>query len=232
LSRGPEKTPWEDPTVLFEYARRKGAEAVVDLHAIRTAFSACEQVRPDLGFSVNVHASTLSRYADFVPRLVEHAVRSRIDLARLTVEIVEHSPALNEVQFLCSLYELRRLGVHIALDDIGIGHSNFRMIIDATPDCFKVDSYVARGIHADSRRRSVLASIISLANDMGSTVIVEGVEEPEELFAVRELGANLIQGFIFCKPMPLPVFINQELAIERAFQEKTFLLRPQSMLAL
>ena len=203
LSRGPRGTPFESPTVLFEYARRKTAECDVDRVAVATALAGVQSLPGTLGISVNVHASTLGRDAMFVDFLVGVARQYKIELSRLTVEIVEHSPVWNASEFLRSLRLMRELKIRVALDDVGIGQSNYRMILDAAPDCFKIDSYLEQTAQADYRRRSILASVLQLARDLGSSVVAEGVESAADLEAVLGLGNTLIQGYIFSRPLPI-----------------------------
>jgi len=203
LSRGPRGTPFESPGVLFDYARRKVAECDVDRVAVATALAGAQSLPGTLGISVNVHASTLGRDAMFVDFLVGVARQCKIELSRLTVEIVEHSPVWNATKFLHSLRLMRELKIRIALDDVGTGQSNYRMILDAAPDCFKIDSYLVQTAHADYKRRAMLASIMQLARDLGSSVVAEGVESVADLEAVLYLGITLIQGYIFSRPLPV-----------------------------
>jgi len=203
LSRGPRGTPFESPGVLFDYARRKVAECDVDRVAVATALAGAQSLPGTLGLFVNVHASTLGRDAMFVDFLVGVARQCKIELSRLTVEIVEHSPVWNATKFLQSLRLMRELKIRIALDDVGTGQSNYRMILDAAPDCFKIDSYLVQTAHADYRRRSMLASIMQLARDLGSSVVAEGVESAADLEAVLGLGITLIQGYIFSQALPI-----------------------------
>ena len=210
LSRGPRGTPFESPAVLFDYARRKAVECDVDRVAIATALASAQSLPGSLGIAVNVHASTLGRDARFVDFLVGVARQCEIELSRLTVEVVEHSPVWNATEFLHSLRLMRELKIRIALDDVGTGQSNYRMILDAEPDCFKIDSYLVQTAHADYKRRSMLASIVQLARDLGSSVVAEGVESAADLESVLDLGITLIQGYIFSRPLPIvelpPVF--------------------------
>jgi EAL domain-containing protein (putative c-di-GMP-specific phosphodiesterase class I) len=189
--------------VLFDYARRKVAESAVDRAAVATALAGVRSLPGVLGIAVNVHASTLGRDALFVDFLSETARQHDIDFSRLTVEVVEHSPVWNATAFLHSLYCLRQLKIRVALDDVGTGQSNYRMILDAEPDCFKIDSYLVQGAYADHKRRSMLTSIVQLARDLGSTVVAEGVEMAADLEVVTDLGINLIQGYIFSRPLPV-----------------------------
>lgn len=203
LSRGPRGTPFESPAVLFDYARRKVAECDVDRVAVATALASVQSLPKTLGIAVNVHASTLGRDPTFVDFLAGTACQYEIEYARLTVEVVEHSPVWNATEFVRSLQFMRELKISVALDDVGTGQSNYRMILDAAPNCFKIDSYLVQTAHADHRRRSMLASILQLARDLGSSVVAEGVENEADLKTVLDLGITLIQGYIFSRPLPV-----------------------------
>jgi EAL domain-containing protein (putative c-di-GMP-specific phosphodiesterase class I) len=203
LTRGPKGTLFEMPNVLFDYVRRKRAEVPIEREVVRLIFESVNELPDDVRVSINVHASTLGRDTDFAETLRRHAAQRSFDVRRLIIEIVEHSPAWNQPAFLRSLTDLRALGVQIALDDVGLGNSNYRMILDARPNYFKVDAYICRGIHVDQGRRAVLKSIVQLARDFGSAVVAEGVEELAEFNVIQELGVDYVQGFLFHRPLTL-----------------------------
>jgi EAL domain-containing protein (putative c-di-GMP-specific phosphodiesterase class I) len=203
LTRGPAGTPFEPPSVLFEYARCKRAENLLDRHAIAKGLLAAKSVPAEMRISVNAYASTIGGDVGFVDFLSEASRVCNIEPARLTVEVVEHSPAWNVSGFLSALRQLRKLGIQVALDDVGTGHSNYRMMLDAEPDCFKIDAYLVQKAYADRKRRSVLASIVALAHDLGSSVVAEGVEEARDLDVLLDLGIDLIQGYLFSRPVPI-----------------------------
>lgn len=200
LSRGPKGTNMESAGVLFEYARRKGKEATLDKICIEEAFRAISASGYRPAISVNVHASTLERDAGFPLFLAGFADRSGIARTGIILEIVEHGPDGNGPGLDRALADLRRLGVRIALDDIGLGQSNYRRILDCRPDYFKLDRYLIQGCHADPARGALLDSLALLARRMGARVVAEGVETPEELFEVCRRGIDLIQGFLLARP--------------------------------
>jgi EAL domain-containing protein (putative c-di-GMP-specific phosphodiesterase class I) len=201
LSRGPKATLFERPDVLFDYVRRKKAELVVDRKVIELALQACSPIPDPIRVSVNVHASSLGRDRGFASYLQQHAANTGIRMSRITVEIVEHAPMWNKPQFLETVADLQRLGVLIALDDVGSGQSNYHMILDAAPNCFKVDAFIVRDVHSDLRRRAILASVVKLASELGSTVVAEGVENELDLAALTELGIAFMQGYLFSRPV-------------------------------
>ncbi len=213
LMRGPKGTNLESAEILFDYVRRKREESLVDRACVRTAFAALQELPGLSRVSVNVHASTLGRDRGFVAFLVDTARANALALDHLTVEIVEHAPPWDGHNFLLALEELRECGADIALDDVGCGYSNFRMILDSRPDYLKVDRYFPAGCHRDPLRRAVLESIQQLASRFGSRVVAEGVEEIEDLKVVTATGIELVQGRCFCAAVPASV-----LALSRFLQ--------------
>jgi EAL domain-containing protein (putative c-di-GMP-specific phosphodiesterase class I) len=206
LIRGPHGTNLEPAEILLEYARRKHEECRVDRACVNAAFDAARVLQPEARLCVNVHASTLS-LDESLPRFIHEAARTNlIDPSRLTVEIIEHLPACEAAAFLRALDRLRKIGVKIALDDIGLGQSNYKMILDARPDYFKIDRYLVTGAHCDTRRQAVLESIAQLAFRLNARVVAEGVEHSRDLVTVLSMGIDLIQGHLLSEARPLPEF--------------------------
>jgi EAL domain-containing protein (putative c-di-GMP-specific phosphodiesterase class I) len=196
LARGPKGTTMEPAPILFDYVRGKGQQIAVDRACVAKAIESAEVLPPTLDISINVHAVTLSRDPGFLRSLADSAAARRIPLSRIVVEIVEHSPEWADSALLESLDALRRSGIRIALDDVGLGQSNYRMILDCRPDYFKIDRYFVQGAHRDFYRRAVIESIAHLAGRFGACAIAEGVEDSRDLEAVKSLGIGLVQGYL------------------------------------
>jgi EAL domain-containing protein (putative c-di-GMP-specific phosphodiesterase class I) len=203
LIRGPRGTNLESADLLLEYVRCKREENLVDRVCVETALAVARALPGSPRLCLNVHASTIGRGESFVQSLVETAQRNDVPLARLTIEIVEHAPPWDETGFLRAIALLRELGVRIALDDIGLGQSNYKMILDTRPDYYKVDRYIVHGCHADFHRRAILESIAQLAQQFEGQVVAEGVEQAQDLETVFGLGIDLMQGYLLSKAMPL-----------------------------
>lgn len=201
LMRGPEKSNLRRADILFSYVRKKNAEAEIDRACVSTSLRACQSLPPTVRFSINVHASSLASDPGFLAFLEAETQAYAISPKRLTLEVVEHTPAFNGVAFQHMLDQLRQRGVRIALDDIGLGTSNYKMIIDCRPDYFKIDKYLIQGCHTDFHRKAVIKSVLTLAQSLGSYVVAEGVEQVDELETVVDLGIDLVQGYLFAKPM-------------------------------
>ena len=152
--------------------------------------------------NVNVHASTLARDFGFPAFLLERASEARIAPERLVVEIVEHAPPLDVPGFRRALEELREGGLTIALDDVGLGQSNYKMILDVRPDIYKLDRYLVAGAWNDPYRQVILDSLARMVRRLEARAVAEGVEDQNELVAVEAAGIDLVQGFLFARPLP------------------------------
>ena len=201
LIRGPAGTNLERADVLFEYVRRKSAEVLMDRACIRVSLQAAAALPPSLRLSLNVHALTLARDHGFPDYLAGEAVRAGIAPGRLTVEIVEHAPDRDLPDLRGALAAFRAAGIKIAIDDLGSGAANFRMLIDLAPDCLKIDRYFVTGVQADPRRRAVVRAVMMMAESLDAQVIGEGVETEAEADCLGELGVTLHQGYLYAKPV-------------------------------
>jgi len=216
LTRGPRGSNLEQAQVLFDYVRLKHDEPSVDRACVA---SALRSARCDAAtsLSLNVHAATLGRDGGFVSFLLNAARDSGIAPRQLIVEIVEYAPVWNE-PVLHSVAALRDAGVRIAVDDIGLGHSNLRMILDVRPELFKIDRYFVDGCHADPRRVAVIASVCQLARSFGAVTIAEGIEEACDVAPLVDCGVTLFQGYFFGRPVIVDNVLAPSLADPQQMQ--------------
>ena len=222
LTRGPVNTNMEAANVLFDYVRLKREEIAVDRACVTAAFAASDRLAPGTKFSVNVHASTLGRDSRFVAFLLEKLQLHHLEPAQVSVEVVEHAPPWDSQTFLHALATLRTNGISIALDDVGLGQSNFKMIMDVRPDFLKIDRYFVHGCSNDPNRQAVIESIGLLASRFGAEVIAEGVESIEDVRYLRKLGISLFQGFLFGLPSPADAYEEMQLSVAPDSDELIF----------
>lgn len=200
LSRGPKGSNAERADVLFEYVRRKGREADVDRACTIAALKNAASLPVPCVVSINVHASTLERDHDWVQFVAEACERHGLPLSRLILEIVEQQKYWDERRFFGVIARLRTIGVRIAVDDIGLGYSNYRMLIETRPDFFKIDPYFVTGIGANQSARAAIESIVLLASRLGGQVIAEGIESEMDLRTLCDLGIEFGQGYYLAVP--------------------------------
>ena len=215
LIRGPRETNVECAPVLFEYVRRKRQEVVVDRACALASFCAAGRFAGEPRISVNAHAATLARDALFPDFLADAAGNQGIAMDRLTVEIVEHGPALDHKSFLKTVDGLRARGVTIAIDDVGVAASNLRMILEVRPHYLKVDRYFISRAHEDAGKRATIEAVMHIAGRLGAAVVAEGVETHEELDVVRRLGIELIQGYLFSTALGIDELLRREPSLRK-----------------
>jgi EAL domain-containing protein (putative c-di-GMP-specific phosphodiesterase class I) len=201
LSRGAQGTNFEKAPVLFEYVRLKRQEALVDRICIATALEQLPPMPPGTKVCVNVHASTLARDPGFIDFLARAIQKADLHPARVIVDVIQHAPSHDGDGFALAVKRLRTLGVAIALDDVGVGASNFKMLLDVSPDYLKLDRCIVDGCSEDSKRCAVIESLVELATRLHSTVVAEGIETDDDLVIVQSLGVRIVQGFLLALPM-------------------------------
>jgi EAL domain-containing protein (putative c-di-GMP-specific phosphodiesterase class I) len=202
LTRGPAGNNFERADVLFDYVRLRHQEAVIDRACVALACAAARALPRAPALSLNVHAITLSRDPEFLVFLSDRLTDNGIEAERLILEIVEYAPHLEDSLLHDALDALRHIGARIALDDVGMGHSNYRMMVDLAPDYFKLDRHIIQRCYSDFRRRAVLESVALLAERTNVRVVAEGVENVAELAIVRASGISLVQGHLFSPALP------------------------------
>lgn len=200
LSRGPKGSNAERADVLFEYVRRKGREAEVDRACTIAALKAAAAQSIGCEITINVHASTLERDEKWVEFLADACIVHGRRLDHLILEIVEQQKFWDERRFFHVVDELRSVGVRIAIDDIGLGYSNHRMLIEIRPDFFKIDPYFVTGSTDKPHARAAIESFALLADRLGGRVIAEGVESQDDLETLAALGISLMQGYYLAPP--------------------------------
>jgi EAL domain-containing protein (putative c-di-GMP-specific phosphodiesterase class I) len=97
------------------------------------------------------------------------------------------------------------MGFRIAVDDLGAGYAGLTSFALLEPEIVKLDMTLIRDVHQSRTRQNLIRSMTGLCKDMGMLVVGEGVETIEERETLRELGCDLLQGYLFAKPgKPFP----------------------------
>jgi sensor c-di-GMP phosphodiesterase-like protein len=112
------------------------------------------------------------------------------------------------------LRELRGHGVRVAIDDFGTGYSSLAYLRNLPVDTLKIDRTFIEGVGDDAEATAVAKAIISLAGTLHLQSVAEGIETTEQASALRALGCDLAQGYLFGRPMPA-----SELGVRLAQQE-------------
>lgn len=203
LTRGPVDSPVAEPRELFRAARYQGVIPWLDRTILATALDELTAAHADLHLSFNVDVETLETDGDFPAYFLAALREHGIEPEATTVEVVEAAPVGAPARLARGVHLLRREGVRIALDDVGQGFANHRMLLLLRPDLLKLDRYVVRGVASDRHRRALASSVLHLARGIGGELVAEGVETEGQLDALRLLGVELFQGFLLGRPSTL-----------------------------
>ena len=96
---------------------------------------------------------------------------------------------------------LRKLGVHISIDDFGTGHSSLSLLRRLPAAELKIDRSFVADIATSSEARSIVTAVVQVARALGLRVVAEGVEKPDQVNELVLLGCDELQGFLFARPM-------------------------------
>ncbi|MFP6401895.1 EAL domain-containing protein [Pseudomonas aeruginosa] len=155
-----------------------------------------------LRVAVNCCASNLGR-ASLVDE-VRHALeQAGLAACFLELEVTEDALMYNIDQTIPLLERLRELGVSLSIDDFGTGYSSLAYLRRLPLDALKVDRSFIMDIPASQRDMEIAQAIIAMAQKLHLKVVAEGVETPQQLAFLRENHCELVQGYLFSRPLPL-----------------------------
>jgi len=182
------------PDLCFLEAAAVGLGVELEVVCARAALAAAAALPPAIWLSINLSPDAI---------LAGHASRLRDEAGRdLVIEITEHRP-------ISSYPALREVvsdspGCRLSVDDAGAGYASLRHILELQPDFVKLDIGLVHDIDTDPARQALAAGLCHFARQTGTHLIAEGVETAGEAEVVRALGVDLVQGFHFGRPGPLP----------------------------
>ncbi|UWD48362.1 GGDEF and EAL domain-containing protein [Clostridioides difficile] len=181
---------------------------------IKKAVKQCKEwhkVNPDFKISVNVSYIQLKEdfFRDFIIEcLIEYQLRPEF----LILELTENCwiPDINLLND--KFVSLKSIGVHIAIDDFGTGYSSLNYLKELSVNIIKIERSFVKNITYNSYEHTFLEYIIKLAHIINLKVCVEGIESYEEYNIVKSLGVDIIQGFLFGRPVSASEFYRLQLS--------------------
>ena len=120
----------------------------------------------------------------------------------LEVELTEGVIMRDVEQATATLAELKRMGVTVSIDDFGTGYSSLSYLRRFPIDTLKIDRSFITGVTKDPDGAAITTAIISMATSMRLEIVAEGVETAEQMAFLLEHGCSVMQGYLFCRPVP------------------------------
>lgn len=155
-------------------------------------------------------------FINFIPTSIyspEHCLKSTVELAnqlgikssQFVFEVVETEQVEDLDHLKRILMYYRERGFRYALDDVGEGFSTIDVLKELSPHYMKLDMKFVQGVSSDLEKQKAAIRILEAALQIGSVPLAEGVEEREDFIWLKNKGFKLFQGYLFGKPMPIPV---------------------------
>jgi two-component system cell cycle sensor histidine kinase/response regulator CckA len=136
--------------------------------------------------------------------LVSHGEPLLKHSSRVIFEVTERAQLTGEM-LQETLERIRNVGYRIALDDLGEGYAGLSWLIRLLPDFAKIDMSLVRDIQHSKMKRELVASLVIVCRRAGTVVVAEGVESFEEATVLKDIGCDLLQGYLFARPgLPFP----------------------------
>lgn len=158
-------------------------------------------------YKVNVNLSVLQLLQKDIVQVITNAIKTTgIDPDNLVLEVTE-GMAINDMDKMKEVLEkIHDLGVRLALDDFGTGYSSLSHMKDLPFDELKIDKCFVDDIDKDDYSDAFVRSVSQLADAVNLNVVVEGVERDKQQDVLRDMDVDMIQGFLYDKPLPQDEF--------------------------
>ena len=191
--------PASDPLhhLLSKFVLRR---AMTDWHHFADA-------RLPVKLSVNMPVSVISA-PDFI-NVIREQLSADERFPGLIIEVTEDE-VVNDPTWIREVStQLKLYNVSISIDDFGQAYSSLSRLLELPCVELKLDRSFVSSCSSDPLKHALCQTVVDLAHRVGSRVCAEGVEQPEDLRSVIEMGCDTVQGYIFAKPMPPDVFIER-----------------------
>ncbi|WP_045379834.1 EAL domain-containing response regulator [Vibrio campbellii] len=167
---------------------------------LENALQDMSTLKVDINLSVNMNQKTLKQ--PMSERLFALCEQYQIAPERITLELTEDEVYDCSVTSLANLANLRLRGVGLAIDDFGTGYSSLSQLATLPYTELKIDRQFIKDALTNFKSQQLTISSLHLAKSLGLKSVAEGVEDDETLAYLRELGVELYQGFVRCRPIP------------------------------
>jgi diguanylate cyclase (GGDEF)-like protein len=161
------------------------------------------QKYPWMKVAVNINGNQI-RHKNFVKDCVDVIKEVGIDAKHLILDLQESALSHDAETTLNKLQELHDMGVTLAIDDFGVGMTSFHQLKKMPVDIMKIDPSFLRDIEKDPKHNEPMVdALISMAQSLNLSVVGEGIESEYQMSFLRKHGCHHMQGYFFCKPLPV-----------------------------
>ncbi len=196
------------PTRFIPVAERTGLILPLSEWIIHQACQDAATWPGNLRVAVNVSAMQFKRGSLF-ECVMQALFRSGLNPRRLQIEVTETALLEHQTEQLQTFRQLKNMGVALVLDDFGTGYSSASYVTDFPFDAIKIDKSFVQGF-AKRECAAVIASAVALAKGLGIAITAEGIETELQFQALRSMGVDFAQGYLFSPPVPDAEFTSMQ----------------------
>ena len=193
------------PVEFIPVAEKTGLVDRIDLcvfeHAVQFIKNAAKESGEELLLSVNVSVRHLMKN-NFIEDIKRVLTKHNVPPSMIEIEITESIMIDSAEQALQRIDELKQMGMKVAIDDFGTGYSSLSYLTNFPSDLLKIDKSFIDKMNLNESSRQYVAMIINIGHTLDLKVISEGVESPDQVEVLRDIGCDYIQGYVWGRPMP------------------------------
>ena len=187
------------PSEFIPFAEQAGLMPEIGDWVLRAACRQAASWTNPIGISVNLSAVQF-RLPDLVARVEAALADTGLAAERLELEVTETAMIEEMEAAVCTLQQLRDLGITVALDDFGTGYSSLSFLRTLPFDRVKIDRSFVQDLGKTPQATVIVRSIATMCAGLGASVTVEGVETDEQISTLRAIGCSEIQGYRIARP--------------------------------
>lgn len=159
----------------------------------------------DIQVSINISPSQFNESNELLHDWLCYIENLNLNTKNIVVEITEHSLMENREDIRNTLDDMRKSGIGIAIDDFGVGYSSLSYLQQLDLDILKIDRSFISNL-SDTNSRALCKAIITIAHELGLSVIAEGIETEQQRDILTKAGCDFGQGYLFSQPLPYQQF--------------------------
>lgn len=207
---------WKDPqlgvlspTEFIPLAENNGTITDISKWVLRQAIleaSSWHTENAELNVAINLSVHDLLR-SDLIEDIKQTLLETDYNPKKLVIEVTESAVAKDPEKVIEQLYNLKAMGISISLDDFGTGYSSLSYLRRLPIDTLKIDRSFVIDTPEDADAVAIVNSIVALARILGMKTVAEGVETSEQAKFLRDIGVDILQGYLFSPPVPIKHFL-------------------------
>ncbi|PAT01548.1 hypothetical protein CI105_06595 [Candidatus Izimaplasma bacterium ZiA1] len=194
-----------DISEIIKIYERKGQIHLLDKNTFEKACEYYHELmdKYDTEFSFSFNISPLTLTNELVSYLRNYVKKSKINPSKFVIEIIETTGFKNIDDSIDLLNRIKEVGFTIAMDDFGMGYSSLSYITRLPLSAIKIDRKFIHNYATNEFDRLLILTVKEISNSLNLEIIVEGIETPQQLDFIKQIGCHYYQGYYHSKPMSI-----------------------------